>query len=82
MISLNRRGWVVKNHRKRNSCEREEAKEKLTYLNEWTLSRRQSSVARKDVKTSGERPYLLLYRILQAGHIAEFSPYLKEAQNY
>lgn len=65
MIKLNRRGWVVKNHRRRNTCESAEAKEKLTYLNEWTLSRRQSTVAREDVKTSEERPYLLLYRILQ-----------------
>lgn len=41
-------------------------KEKLTYLNKWTLSRGQNSVAREVVKTSGERPYLLLYRTLQA----------------
>lgn len=64
MIRLNGKGWVVKNYRRRNNCESAEAKEKLTtYLNVWTLSRGQSSVAREDVQTSGKRPYLL-YRIL------------------
>lgn len=71
MIRLNRRGRGVKNHRKGQK------QEKLTYLNEWTLRGRQ-----RGCEDKWERPYLLLYRTLQAGHIAAFSPYLKEAQNY